>query len=127
MTPKLLALLALCTTPALAEDAAHPARLEPGDFAVLTHDWNADRNTWAKAGPEVNQSCWQVLTVEGPMTKMELISGPYHPVWSDTAFEPGFQDEWDQTKSPFPEQNPGAAPRALTQGLFTTVKGCPAP
>ena len=43
-------LLILAATPAMAD---HPARLLPGDFVIMSHDWKHETDTWEQAGPEV--------------------------------------------------------------------------
>ena len=126
--PIIFALFALAS-PAFAEADDHPARLEPGDFAIMSHDWLADSDEWVKAGPAVNRSCWQVLSVEGQVTKMELISGPYHPGWSDARLPVGHVDSFLGTNEFYLKTHPfsATADRELARMTFTTVQGCPLP
>lgn len=115
--------LTLLTTPTHAEPA-HPARLHVGDHVVKTHDWDYDTNRWLPTGPEENTACFRVTAVKGDETTMELISGRYFTWWDATDQQPGYQDTWVGTSEFYLEKHPDAAPRELTQGLFTTVAGC---
>jgi hypothetical protein len=117
----LLALL--LAAPALAEPA-NPARLQPGDHVVMTHDWDYDSNRWLPAGPEVNTACFRVLAVSGDETRLELVAGRYFTWWDEVEQQPGYTDTWLGTTELYREKNPNAAARELSQGLFTTVAGC---
>jgi hypothetical protein len=115
--------LTLLTTPTHAE-LAHPARLHVGDQVVMTHDWDYDTDRWLKTGPEVNTACFRVIAVKGTETTMELISGRYFTWWDEVEQQPGYLDSWLGNGEFYLEKHPDAAPRELTQGLFTTVPGC---
>lgn len=120
-----IALMALTLlTPQAHAEPAHPARLHVGDHVVMTHDWDYDTNRWLPTGPEVNTACFQVIAVKGTETTLKLISGRYFTWWDETDQQPGYQDTWVGTSEFYLEKNPDAAPRELTQGLFTTVAGC---
>jgi hypothetical protein len=115
--------LTLLTTPIHAEPA-HPARLDVGDHVLMTHDWDYDTDRWLKTGPEANTACFRVTAVNGTETTLKLISGRYFTWWDEVEQQPGYQDTWLGTTEFYLEKHPNAAPRELTQGLFTTVPGC---
>jgi hypothetical protein len=118
-----LALALLLTTQTHAEPA-HPARLHLGDHVLMTHDWDYDTDRWLPTAPEVNTACFRVTAVMGTETTLVLVSGRYFTWWDEVEQQPGYQDVWQGTTEFYLEKHPDAAPRELTQGLFTTVAGC---
>lgn len=116
-------LFILAAAPAWAD---HPARLLPGDFVIMSHDWNHETDTWDLADPKVATSCWEVTARTEAEIAMVLRAGAYHPWWSDAPKDIGFSDAWIGNSDAYLEAHPDAPPFELTEGLFTTVPDCEA-
>lgn len=119
-----IALATLCW-PTLAQGDV--ARFEPGMFVMRSadYDWETDRFT--EGAPEGEETaCFRIDAVRADEVDMTLVSGLYHPWWTDAPLPVGFEDTWSNSDA-FTENRPGAAPLSLTRALFSDVTDCGGP
>lgn len=100
--------------------------LTPGDFVMIVRDYDDNIDAFTdNAAKGEGDACFQITSVEPDGAHMTLISGLYHPWWSDDVIPPGTADVWSNSLG-FLENRPSAAPLEQIRQIFATVDHCPA-
>ena len=114
--------VALFTTALTAEPMANLAR---DDFIKIIRDYDVDTDRITNAAPKGEaEACFQITGINDQGVQMVLISGLYHPWWSETPILPGATDTWSNSPG-YLENRPDAAPLDLIRQIFLVVDGCP--
>ena len=114
--------VALCSTAVTAEPMAN---LAPDDFIKIIRDYDVDTDRITNAAPKGEaEACFQITGINDQGVQMVLISGLYHPWWSETPILPGATDTWSNSPG-YLENRPDAAPLDLIRQIFLVVDGCP--
>lgn len=101
------------------------ANFAPGVFVKITRDYDDIAGRFTNTPPKgEGDACFQITNVDDQGVHMTLISGHYHPWWSDAVIPPGTSDIWSNSAA-YMEKHPNAAPLDLIRQMFTTVDGCP--
>lgn len=107
-------------------NAAETVTFAPGAYVMLYRDYLVDTDRFTITPPKgEGDACFRIDKVGKTEITMTLISGPYHPWWSDANIPPGWVDIW--TNSPgYTENRPTARPLELLEQIFINVESCPA-
>lgn len=111
---------------ALLPAAAHAMEFRKGQFVMVTHTYDADRNRFTAGAPDGEaEACFQVAWVRRSRIKLEHISGPFRPWWADETYAPGtYTDVWFSSDA-YVKANPNADPLGELKGVFSEVAACP--
>ncbi|WP_151718615.1 hypothetical protein [Gemmobacter serpentinus] len=113
--------LAFAAVPAVADT---PARLQPGDLVMKVQSYDPDSDSFIAPRKGEADACFRVTERAADSVTLELVSGPYHPWWSDEAFAPGFTDIWSNSEF-YTANRPQDPPLAMTAQMFRQVEACP--
>lgn len=124
---RLVAVLSLVTSPALAQP-----QWEPGTYLVSVRWWNSDSNvTRNQPDPEHDGLCWQItgIVLDRGVNNgyvLRLLNGVYDPWWTDADefFEPGFETTFFSSEL-YLDAHPGADNFTWLHDTFQPVAGCP--
>ena len=117
-------LISAIAVPAVAEPTA---RHTPGAFVRIVRDYDSDRDAFLNAPAKgEGDACFQISRIDADGAHTVLISGPYHPWWSDAGIPPGTANVWSNS-AVYLENRPNAAPHDQIWQIFATVPACPTP
>lgn len=109
----------------LAAQAQSMIPLTPSAFVKITRDYDLNSDTFINAPPAgEGAACFQITGVDANGVHTVMISGAYHPWWSDTAILPGATDVWSNSPG-YLENRPDAAPLDQIRQLFAIAAACP--